>query len=130
MDVVLFDGVCNLCNGAVRFIIARDPGARYRFAALDSASAQAALQRAGVSGTLRDSIVLLDEKGVSTRSTAALRIARRLAPPWPLLYGFILVPRVLRDAVYDFVARNRYRWFGRQEVCMVPTPGLEDRFLT
>jgi predicted DCC family thiol-disulfide oxidoreductase YuxK len=128
-DIVLFDGVCNLCNGAVRFIVARDPDARYRFAALDSDAARAVLRQIGVRTTLPDSIVLVDNTGVSSRSTAALRIARRLTFPWPLLYVFMLVPRPLRDAVYDFVARNRYRWFGRQELCLVPTPDLRGRFL-
>ena len=127
--VVLFDGVCNLCNGAVQFIIRRDPTGRYRFAALESPAARDLLEQAAVPDPLPDSIVLLDASGISTRSTAALRIARRLRFPWPLFYALIVVPEALRDAAYDFIARNRYRWFGRREVCVVPTAALRDRFL-
>jgi predicted DCC family thiol-disulfide oxidoreductase YuxK len=127
--VVLFDGVCNLCNGAVRFIIDRDPAGRFRFASLQSLAAREVLGAATVEEPLPDSIVLVERDRVTTRSTAALQIARRLQFPWPLLYAFIVVPRRLRDAVYDVVARNRYRWFGRREVCMVPTPGMMVRFL-
>jgi predicted DCC family thiol-disulfide oxidoreductase YuxK len=128
-SVVLFDGVCNLCNAAVRFVIDRDPNARFRFAALDSEAARALLQTAPLPAALLDSIVLVEEEGVFTRSDAALRIARRLTFPWPLAYVFILVPRVLRDALYDWIARHRYRWFGRRETCMLPTPELKGRFL-
>ena len=128
-SVVLFDGVCNLCNAAVTFIIDRDPSARFRFATLDSEAARALLQTARAPAGLPDSIALVDEEGVFTRSDAALRIARRLTFPWPLTYVFILAPRVLRDALYDLIARHRYRWFGRQETCMVPTPELRGRFL-
>ncbi len=128
-SVVLFDGVCNLCNAAVRFVIERDPSARFRFAPLDSAAARALLQTAPAPAALPDSIVLVDDEGVFTRSDAALRIARRLTFPWPLAYVFILVPRVLRDALYEWIARHRYSWFGRRDTCMVPTPELRERFL-
>lgn len=127
-DIVLFDGVCNLCNGAVRFIIDRDPAGRFRFASLQSSAARAVLGASAVEDPLPDSIVLVASGRVTTRSTAILRIARGLKFPWPLLYAFIVIPRRLRDAVYDVVARNRYRWFGRREVCMVPTPELRERF--
>ena len=125
--IVLFDGVCNLCNSSVHFIIARDPAARFRFAALDSAAGQRLLAESGLSGSL--SVVLIENGRAYTRSAAALRIARRLRFPWPLLYALIVVPRPLRDAVYDWIARNRYRWFGKREVCMTPTPELRSRFL-
>ena len=128
-SVVLFDGVCNLCNAAVRFVIERDPSARFRFAPLDSAAARALLQTARAPAALPDSIVLVDEEGVFTRSDAALRIARRLTFPWPVAYVFILVPRVLRDALYEWIARHRYGWFGRRDTCMVPAPELRERFL-
>lgn len=126
-SVVLFDGVCNLCNAAVRFIIRRDPGGRLRFAALQSEAAAVLL--AAQAEPLPDSIVLVEGGRVFTRSAAALRIARRLRFPWPLLYALIVVPRPLRDAVYGWIARNRYRWFGRSDQCMVPTPELRARFL-
>jgi predicted DCC family thiol-disulfide oxidoreductase YuxK len=129
LAVVLFDGVCNLCNGIVRFVIARDPRAHFQFAALTSAAAERALASARVTGPLPDSLVLIDEGAVFTRSDAALRMARRLTFPWPVVYGLIVLPRPVRDWAYDVVARYRYRWFGRQDSCMVPTPLIRDRFL-
>jgi predicted DCC family thiol-disulfide oxidoreductase YuxK len=126
--VILFDGVCNLCNGAVQFVIERDPAARFGFAALQSPVA-ARLMGSGGSGSRLDSIVLLEDGRVWTQSTAALRIARRLRFPWPAAYAMIVVPRPLRDWIYNLVARNRYRWFGQREMCMVPTPALRARFL-
>ena len=131
--VVLFDGVCNLCNGAVLFVIDRDPAARFRFAALQSDEARRLLAPHGPDVTRRaaelSSIMILEEGRVYDRSTAALRIARRLSGLWPLLYAAIVIPRPLRDAVYDFVARRRYGWFGREEACRLPTPELRARFL-
>ena len=130
LSVILFDGVCTLCNGFVRFVIARDPAARFQFGSLQSAAAQRLLASgAAPPVTVPDSLVLVEDGRLWTRSTAALRIARRLAFPWPLAYACIAVPRPLRDGVYDLVARHRYRWFGRQEVCMAPPPGLSRRFL-
>ena len=127
--LILFDGDCNLCNGFVQFVIRRDPRARFRFAALRSAAAQAALADAGVREELPDSIVLLQGGRVRTRSAAALAILRGLGWLWPLLSIFLVVPRPLRDWVYDWVARNRIRWFGRQQSCWVPTPELRARFV-
>ncbi len=127
--MILFDGVCNLCNGLVQFVIARDPARRFRFASLQSDVAQRRLEGAGIAADVPDSIVLLEEGRLFTRSTAALRIARRLRFPWSLAFALIVVPRPLRDWVYSLVARNRYRWFGRRETCMIPTPELEERFL-
>jgi predicted DCC family thiol-disulfide oxidoreductase YuxK len=128
-DTILFDGVCNLCNGFVRFVIARDPAARFRFAALTSPAAAEVLRRTGVAGPLPDSMILVEDGRAYTRSDAPLRIARGLRFPWPLLYGLIVVPRFIRDRVYDFVAARRYRWFGRRDVCMIPTPDVKQRFL-
>jgi predicted DCC family thiol-disulfide oxidoreductase YuxK len=127
--VILFDGVCNLCNGFVQFVIRRDPSGRFRFGALQSDGAQRVLASTPHAAPLSDSVVLVDEGRVFTRSTAALRIARLLTFPWPAAYVFILVPRPLRDAIYDWVARNRYGWFGRRAECMMPTPELRARFL-
>ena len=127
---ILFDGVCNLCNGFVRFVIARDPNAHFRFAELSSDPAQALLRQAKVRGPMPDTIVLLQDGQIYLRSDAALRIARRLTFPWRLAYGFAAVPRFIRDAAYDAVAARRYRWFGRRDTCMVPTPDLARRFLT
>ena len=126
---ILFDGVCNLCNGFVRFVIARDPAARFRFAALTSPAAARVLREAGGTPPLADSMILIEEGRVFMRSDAPLRIARGLSFPWPLLYAFIVVPRFIRDRIYDVVAARRYRWFGRRDVCMIPTPDLKQRFL-
>ena len=128
-STILFDGVCNLCNGFVRFVIERDPAARFRFAPLTSPAAARVLREAGVRGPLPDSMILVDDGKAYFRSDAPLRIARSLRFPWPLLYAFAVVPRFIRDRVYDAIAARRYRWFGRREACMVPTPGLRTRFL-
>ena len=126
--LILFDGECNLCNGFVQFVIRRDPRARFRFAALRSAAGRRALEQAGVQAELPDSIVLISAGRVRVRSAAALAILRGLGWLWPLTSVFLLVPRPLRDAVYDWVARHRLRWFGRQRSCWVPTAALRARF--
>jgi predicted DCC family thiol-disulfide oxidoreductase YuxK len=130
-SVVFFDGVCNLCNGTVQFLIDRDKREHLRFAALQSEAAKAMLdgRDLGRARASLDSVLLLEGDTLYARSDAALRIARRLSGAWPALYALILVPRFLRDAVYEFVARHRYRWFGRTEQCRVPTPALRARFL-
>ncbi len=128
--VVLFDGVCNVCDATVRWIIRRDRRGVFRFASLQSRAGRAALERAGVTGAMPDSVVLIDGGRVLTKSDAALGIAARLGPPWSLA-GVLgrWAPRRLRDGVYAFIARNRYRWFGRKDACMMPDPGLRSRFL-
>jgi predicted DCC family thiol-disulfide oxidoreductase YuxK len=136
-DVVFFDGVCNLCNGVVQFIIDRDKAGAIRFAPLQSDAAIKMLLPLGV--TVRpeepDSIILLTHGKDATpiayeRSTAVLRIAKQLSFPWPLLYyAGIVWPRFLRDVFYKFVATHRYKWFGKTETCRVPTPELRARFL-
>ena len=126
---ILFDGVCNLCNGFVQFVVARDPRAHFRFAALSSEGARQLLIDSGVIDPLPDSMVLIEDGRVYLRSDAPLRIARRLTFPWPLLAVFLAVPRFIRDRVYDAVAARRYRWFGRRDVCMVPSADLRQRFI-
>lgn len=123
--IVLFDGVCNLCNGAVQFIIARDKHQGFRFASLQSAFGQQYQQQVGEV----DSILLVEEGQVYQKSTAALRIARKLNGLWPILFVFIIIPPFLRDFIYDIIARNRYRWFGKKESCWLPTPDLKTRFI-
>lgn len=129
--VVLFDGVCNLCSGSVQFILARDPKAHFRFASLQSDRAKELLSARGV--TLPegdpDSILLVDGERVYERSTAALRIARGMTFPWMLAWIFVIVPRPIRDLVYKWIAKNRYRWFGKSDTCWIPTPELRARFL-
>lgn len=126
---MLFDGVCNLCNGFVRFIIPRDPAGHFRFAALQSSAASRLLKGRSLGERAADTVILVDGDRIDTQSTAALRIARELRFPWNLAYAAIIVPRPLRDAVYAWVARHRYRWFGKRDVCLVPTPELRARFL-
>ena len=125
--VILFDGVCNLCNKSAQFIIKRDKNKKFRFAALQSAYAAKHLAGKNIVGL--DSVVLLQNDKVYTQSNAALRIAAQLEGAWPLLYVFIILPRFLRDGVYKFIAKNRYKWFGKQESCMLPRPELKDLFL-
>lgn len=129
--IVLFDGVCNLCNASVQFIIDRDPRAELRFASLQSGPAAKLFEEHGMKAPEGDpdSILLVEDGKIYERSTAALRIARRMSGLWSVLYAFIVVPRPIRDFVYKIIARNRYRWFGKSEMCRVPTPELRARFL-
>ncbi|MBL7845282.1 MAG: thiol-disulfide oxidoreductase DCC family protein [Cyclobacteriaceae bacterium] len=129
LAVVLFDGVCNLCSNSVQFIIKRDPKARFKFASLQSAYGQAELTRFNLDPTQLHSIILVQGDTFLERSNAALEIARHLSGAWPLFYAFKIVPRFLRDPVYNWIARNRYRWFGRKNECWLPTHDLRDRFL-
>lgn len=126
--VVLFDGVCNLCSGAVQFTIKRDPFARFHFASLQSDYGQEQLKRIGFNPESLHSIVLIKDGKVFERSNAALEIARNLTGVWPLLYGFKILPRFLRDSIYTLIARYRYRWFGKKDSCWLPTPELKARF--
>lgn len=127
--VILFDGVCNLCNASVQFVIRRDPRSIFRFASLQSPVAHALLRQHGLPVDELASIVLVDDDRCYVKSDAALRIARALRWPWPLLGVFTLVPRTVRDRVYEYIARNRYRWFGKQDACSRPAPGMAHRFL-
>jgi len=151
--VVLFDGVCNLCNGSVQFIIKRDPEGKFRFASLQSSAGQELVRKAGLpafgpgsSGLPAspapgssdpdpgspglNSFVLLENGKAYTRSAAALRVLKHLGGGWKLVYALgIIVPPFIRNGIYNWTARNRYRWFGRQDACWIPTPGLKERFL-
>lgn len=127
--VILFDGVCNVCAWSVRFVIERDPGAVFRFAPLQSEAGGRLLRRCGLPEDALDSLVLVTEGKAWRESDAALRICAGLRPPWRWLRILLLVPRPLRDCAYRFLARNRYRWFGRTEACLIPTPELQSRFL-
>jgi predicted DCC family thiol-disulfide oxidoreductase YuxK len=127
--VVLFDGLCNVCSDSVRFIVRRDPKGRYRFAALQSKAGRALLERAGLAAEADATVVLIEGGRAHTRSGAALRIARRLRFPYPLLYGLVVVPPFARNFAYGWFARRRYRWFGKRAECMTPTEELRDRFL-
>ena len=127
--VILFDGVCNLCNGAVEFIIKRDKTSKFLFASLQSDFGQSQLQKFGLDPSRLHSIIALDNGKFYERSDAALKIVSGLAQPWPMLGVFRILPRFLRDWVYDLIANNRYKMFGKMESCMIPTPELKGRFL-
>jgi predicted DCC family thiol-disulfide oxidoreductase YuxK len=127
--IVLFDGVCNLCNGSVQFIIRHDREGRFRFASLQSPVGQDLQARFGMDPRQLDSVILVEGDRWFKESDAALRIARGMNGAWKALSVFRVIPRPLRDAVYRLIARNRYRWFGKQETCWLPTPELRGRFL-
>ncbi|MCB0568945.1 MAG: thiol-disulfide oxidoreductase DCC family protein [Phaeodactylibacter sp.] len=127
--ILLFDGVCNLCNSSVQFIIRRDPAGVFRFASLQSETAREMLAGSDKKIQALSTVILYEHGKWRLKSDAALHIVRRLPGLWPLLYVFILIPRPLRDAVYDWVARNRYRWFGKKEQCMIPRPEWRGRFI-
>lgn len=127
--IVLFDGVCNLCNHSVQFIIKRDSKSLFSFASLQSQFGQSQLSRFNIPIGLMESIVLIKNGRCYHRSDAVLEIARDLGGLWPLFYGFKIIPRFIRDLVYNLIAKNRYKVFGRQDHCMIPTPALKARFL-
>ena len=133
-QIILFDGLCNLCSGWVRFVARRDKKNRFRFAALQSAAGQRLTEPYGLNissaKTAGQTIVLIGHRRVFVRSRAVLEILRQLSGLWPLCYVLVLIPSVLRDGLYRFIARNRYRWWGKKEVCMVPTAALQKKFLS
>lgn len=131
-SVVLFDGVCNVCNATVNFIIDRDPKGHFRFASLQSPEGRALAEPHGIASGAETPVTMALVEGTQayTESAAALRIARRLSGPWPLLYAAVVIPRALRDVVYRFFAARRYKWFGRTESCRVPTPEIRGRFIS
>ncbi len=128
--VVLFDGVCNFCNSSVRFIVRHDESGRFHFAPLQSEVGKRLLEQHHLPTDAMSTMVLLEGNQVSTRSTAALRIARHLRFPWWIAYYvFIAVPKLIRDIPYNIIARVRYRIFGRTDRCPLPPPGITERFL-
>ncbi len=123
-SILFFDGVCNLCNATVLFIIKRDKKAKIKFAPLQGTIAQ------NLIGTPQyDSLVLFEKGKIYYRSTAALKVAAKLSGLWPLLYVFIVIPPFIRDFIYEIIAKNRYAWFGKKDSCMIPTRELKSRFL-
>lgn len=127
--IVLFDGVCNFCNGSVNFIIDHDPKDCFRFAALQSNAGQELLARFDLPRSDFDTMLLIEDGKVRKKSTAALRIARHLRFPLNLGAVGLIIPRFIRDAGYSLIARNRYNWFGKQDQCRIPTPEIRARFL-
>ncbi len=127
--IILFDGVCNLCNRSVTYVIKRDTKDRFRFAPFQDEAGQRLIAKYNIDRAKTDSIVLIDSGKVYIKSTAAIRISRYLGGGYPLLYGFMIIPNFIRNWVYDYVARNRYKWYGKKDSCMVPTPELQSKFL-
>jgi len=127
--IILFDGVCNFCSGVVNFIIERDTKGVFRFAPLQSDAGERILEHFDLAGEDFDTFVLVEGEEAYIKSTAALRMCRLLGGFWKLLYVFIVIPAPIRDAAYDYIARNRYKWFGKKEECMVPGPEVRRRFL-
>jgi predicted DCC family thiol-disulfide oxidoreductase YuxK len=126
--VILFDGVCNLCNAAVRTVVRYDDAGVFRLAPLQSPVGQELLRRHDLPTANFDSVVLVEDGAIHTRSAAALRVCRQLGLPWSLLSPLLAVPAPLRDPFYDLVARLRYRVFGRTDECQIPTPEVRERF--
>jgi predicted DCC family thiol-disulfide oxidoreductase YuxK len=128
--IILFDGVCNFCNSSINLIIRKDKKNIFRFAPLQSETGARLTGHYGVDTSTTDSIVYIEDEKAYTKSTAALRIARHMKGLYPMLYAFIIIPRFVRDPVYDIIARNRYKWFGKKDSCMVPTPEVRQKFIS
>lgn len=127
--ILLFDGVCNLCNGAVQTLIKIDKQGVFRLAALQSDAGQALLRKFGLPEKGFKTFVLVEDDAVFTRSDAVIEIGRYLGGAWRLLRVLKIVPRPARDFIYDIISENRYKWFGKRPACMIPTPDIKRRFL-
>ncbi len=128
-SIILFDGICNFCNASVNRIIKNDKNNRFKFAALQSEKGVALQKNYTIDYTKIDSIILIEGDNVFYKSTAILKIVRHLGGAYSLLYGFIILPPFIRDFFYDIIAKNRYKWFGKKEVCMIPSPKLKEKFI-
>jgi predicted DCC family thiol-disulfide oxidoreductase YuxK len=129
-SVILFDGVCNLCNASINFILERDKTDRFLVGAIQEGPGQRLLRQFKVPPAYLDSVILIEQQRIYFRSSAALRISRHLSGPWPMLYPLIVLPRFIRDGLYDWIGKNRYRWFGKNNTCRVPTPEERAKFLS
>jgi predicted DCC family thiol-disulfide oxidoreductase YuxK len=127
--LILFDGVCNLCNAWVRFVVRRDAAGIFRFAAQQSPIGQAIIERHLSGATQFSSVILIEGNSIYTESDAVLEILARLSPPWSWAALLRIIPRRIRDACYRFIVRHRYQWFGRTEVCQVPSVDIRSRFI-
>jgi predicted DCC family thiol-disulfide oxidoreductase YuxK len=127
-NVIFFDGYCGLCNKSVDWIIQKDSEHKFRFSPLQG-ELKLRLEESGLHFPQSDSIIMVSKNKILEKSTAALRIAKELPFPWKLLSVFSIFPRVIRDYVYDYIARNRFKWFGKSETCRIPTPNEKSLFI-
>lgn len=128
-SIVLYDGVCGFCQSSVQFIIRRDPYHHFRFAPLQSEAGRSLAGARGINADKLDGLVLVERDSAYVKSTAALRIARKLKWPWPMFGVFVIVPRIIRDWCYDQFAKRRYRWFGKLDTCQIPATFEAERFI-
>jgi predicted DCC family thiol-disulfide oxidoreductase YuxK len=129
-SLIVFDGVCNLCNASVQYVIKRDKNNKFLFAPLQSKIGEKIIKAYNINTAKVDSILLFNPKtGIYSKSTAALKIASKLSFPTNILTVFLIVPAFIRNWVYDYIAKNRYKWYGKKEACMIPTPDLKNKFL-
>ncbi|MGF2615938.1 thiol-disulfide oxidoreductase DCC family protein [Rossellomorea vietnamensis] len=126
--VILFDGVCNLCNNTVQFIIKRDDRAYFKFASLQSDAGKVVIEKFQINPKI-DSIILIEQNKFYVKSEAALRVSKNLGGFWKVFFVFMVIPKKIRDKVYDFIAQNRYKWFGKRDSCMLPSSEMKKRFL-
>jgi predicted DCC family thiol-disulfide oxidoreductase YuxK len=128
-NIILFDGVCNFCNSTVNFIIKRDKKSQMHFAPLQSVIGEKLLLQYNLPADVMNTFIFINNGKAYTKSTAALKVSKYLGGLWPFLYSFIVVPKFIRDAVYNFIAKNRYKWFGMKQECMIPSADIRKRFL-
>jgi len=127
--IILFDGICNFCNSSVNYVIDHDSKGYFKFAALQSEAGEELKEKFGIDSIQTDSVILIENGKAYSRSTAALKVAGKLSGPASLLYAFMIIPRPIRDFLYDQFAKQRYRFFGERDACMMPTPEIRARFL-
>ena len=129
-QVILFDGVCNFCNNAVNFVIKRDKQAAIMFTPLQSDTGKELAKQYGIPVDDLQSFIFIEKGTAFNRSTAALKVCKYLNAAWPFCYAFLIVPVFIRDGIYNWIAKNRYKWFGQKNECMIPTPDVRARFLS
>ena len=128
--LILFDGVCNLCNSSIQYVIKHDKKNLFMFTALQSEAGKQIIEKYNIDTKKIDSILLYTpEKGIDYKSTAALKVANKLGFPQSLMSIFFIIPPFIRNWVYDYIAKNRYKWYGKKDACMIPTPELKSKFL-